>query len=211
MTSNEPQRAFLTENYASLGLARCAAHLGWGQTKTFIVAKALGLSCRRRWRPEEDAFALNSAGDLTLAAMQARVGRSAVAIQMRRRAHGVGMGCPQGFEYLTHAATRLGYETSQIRQILAWADVRIRPAFSRKGSVGGRFIVESDAATEAVARWCSMYTAVAAAKELGVSDTWVLEHVRTDPRATRAGSLWRIPPEVVENLRSLVRCARCAA
>ncbi len=196
-------RAFLTQNYAKLGTRACAKALGWGCTKVSYVTKAMGLTCRPKWDPKDIERLAASVGDLDMRRLKERFGRSAWGIRHGLLKAGVGMGCPQGFEYIDVAARRLGYASSQLRQILKWAEVHVKPAICRPDSPNVRSIVDSADATEAVERWCSMATARDVATQLGISEPNVRKRIRDDPRVTRIGAFWRVPPEVVAELAAL--------
>lgn len=195
------QRQFLLDNYVQLGLKACAKHLGWGVNKTRATGAHLGLHGRVKWDPKDLQYAVHSAGDYEFDTLAKKLGRSGHALVYGLDKMGFRLGCPQGFEYLSVAAARLGYKNCQLRTILKWANVPVRPSFSRPGDNGRRHIVESHAATEAVENWCAMHTFASAAAELGVSDHAIRTWTHGDPRLTRAGSLWRVPPEVMDELR----------
>lgn len=82
---------------------------------------------------------------------------------------GLDAGCPQGFEYVSHAARRTGFSRGTMNRILAWAHVKVRAAASMPGSKGHERIVEPSSVDGAVARWCATETLVQAGVRLGYS------------------------------------------
>lgn len=89
-------------------------------------AERLGISRRRRWTEADDQRLRKFwDGELSLREIAKRLQRTEATTYWRAQKLGLPLGCPDGWEYLTHAAQRTGYATKQLRPILYWAIVEL--------------------------------------------------------------------------------------
>jgi hypothetical protein len=80
------------------------------------------------------------------------------------------VGLPQGLEFLTHAAERVGYDTGQLRQILNWYGATFHRAKSRKAyKHRPHTCVDPFQVDEAVKAWLELESVMAAARSRGIS------------------------------------------
>lgn len=85
-----------------------------------------------------------------------------VAQNLRRRPRGVyqravilglPIGCPQGHEYFSDAAERVGYSRAALRHILAWHSVRLHPSLGLGKGAHRHHTVDTADVDEAVEAW----------------------------------------------------------
>ena len=133
--------------------------------------RACKLRCTRipHWTPEEDSRLRLLWGDgHTVNYVARKLGRPPFGVYERARTIGLPCGCPQGHEYMTHAARRTGYTIPALRHILRWAGVPIRPAMSlptprpKRGRV-----VDSGDLDDALDRWIQTEPVESAACRIG--------------------------------------------
>ena len=126
----EKNKAALRAAYAKGGYKACKARFPKrGKWSLYHMLSRLRLCRSRRWTPKEIEHLYTYWGTQSLRSLCRILRRTRVAICGKARQLGLSLGCPQGFEYLTAAATRAGYNTRQLRQILAWAEVKIKDAY----------------------------------------------------------------------------------
>jgi hypothetical protein len=161
----------LRDVYESQGYKSACAALPHRTTgAVFHRAQRLGLKARRRWTRADDAQLSDLwESGLRLAAIAAQLDRTPITTYWRAQKLGLALGCPPGFEYLSHAAERTGYDTSQLRPILRWAGVTIQVALARPTKAKRRMhIVDPESVDEAVAAWHQTEPLEAAARRLGM-------------------------------------------
>lgn len=164
--------AVLREVYAAGGIYAAKKRLR-RRTEGSIYhrAKQLGIKRRRRWTASDDKQ-LRDLWDcgFRLSVIAERLGRSEVTTYWRAQKIGLKLGCPEGFEYLTHAAKRAGYTTDQLYKILRWAKVRVQMSVTRdRGRTRHFHFVDPVEVDDAVAEWNQTETVEAASRRLGVN------------------------------------------
>lgn len=201
----------LRTHYISRGAQLCAADLGRSVAAVSQRVHMLGLVRHARWTDAEDARLIAGWGVTSIEAIANALGRSPYAVY-RRAAHlELGVGCPQGHEYLTQAARRCGYEISTMRRIVRWAHYPIyravvHPQWTKHQSKWAKHYVETCDVDDAVARWCATETLHGAAVRLGVSDGLLADllaaasasgdrRVGTRPSTNKH---WRVPSVVCD-------------
>lgn len=149
--------------------------------------------------------------ELTVKQIAKRIGSTENTVYWRAQLLGLPLGCPQGMEYLSHAAKRTGFETVTLRGVLARAGVKIRraqfrPNCPKRGRAGrGRltYIVAPDAVDAAVEAWCAQETLSAAAARIGVRGETLARRLVNDPRVPPKPSgkrAWRIPSAIIDDI-----------
>lgn len=106
------------------------------------------------WTEEDDARLRLVWGERTTPGVARAMGRTTTAVYFRAVRIGLPVGCPQGKEYLTHAARRAGFTLKTLRRILERASVAMRAAMSMpRGRRTGRhhFVVDPQDVDDAVA------------------------------------------------------------
>jgi hypothetical protein len=205
---------FLRENYLARGCAWCAEQLRRPFRGTCKRAAKLGLRRHRPWTYRDDDHLRISWGPHPIRAIAKTLGRTEQAVYQRAKELGLGLGVPQGFETLTHAAERTGFATSQLRVILRAGGVRITRGLTRPSHRVVRphhvtHIVEPHDVDEAVAAWLATETIQAGARRHGYEGS-VLRRLALEAIAkgdaripappTRARYRWRIPSAVIDEL-----------
>lgn len=166
--------ATLRRCYAVGGYLAALPHLP-GRTAGAVLHKArrIGLVRRRRWTREDDAALRRLWSQaLSLRTVAKQLGRTRATIYWRAQKLGLTGRVPPDHEYLTDAARRTGYCTTQLRRILRRAGVAIKVAFGRptRSRTGRRFhVVETFAVDEALEAYHRTEPAESIARRLGVS------------------------------------------
>lgn len=150
----------------------------------------------RRWTPKEDERLVMLWGTCTLQKLAAEFGRTQLTVYWRARGLTLTCGVPRGFEYISVAATRTGFDTGQLRRILQDAGVKIRLAMARpKPGLTRHFhFVDPIDVDDAVAAWTQQETPEEAARRTGLLGGVVraaLLAAGLDP-PTRAKFRWRL-------------------
>lgn len=165
-------------------------------------ANRLGVQVRRRWTKADDA-ALGALWELglPLATIARELKRSPCTTYWRAQKLGLSLGCPPGFEYLSAAAERTGYCTTQLRPILAWAGVKLRTSLGRPTGAHRRFhIVDPVEVDDALERWHATEPVQAAARRVGVSGDVLrrrLAMAGVQDRRTKKKQHWRVRADEV--------------
>jgi hypothetical protein len=156
--------------YPTAGPAAALAALP-GRSLNAVHLRAHGLGCTRHphWTPRDDARLRLLWGDgRPLPYLARKLGRSELGVYEHARVIGLPVGCPQGWEYLSHAADRTGYHESQLRRILKAAGKRLTPALSLPGPRRPRAsVVDPQDVDDAITRWQTSEPAERAARRLG--------------------------------------------
>lgn len=116
----------------------------------------------------------------SIASIARRLERTPKAVYLMAKELELGVGCPQGFEYIKQAAERAGYEITTLRMILRWAGVRIWMPSSDPDASGRNpeRVVDPHAVDEAVKAWCATETLQCAAERHGVCAMTILRVMR---------------------------------
>jgi hypothetical protein len=158
--------------YPTAGPAAARAALP-GRSLNAVHLRAHGLGCTRHphWTPRDDARLRLLWGDgRPLPYLARKLGRSQLGVYEHAYSLGLPVGCPQGWEYLSHAADRTGYHESQLRRILKAAGKRIARALALPGKGRSRpraCIVEPQDCDDAITAWNAAEPAERAARRLG--------------------------------------------
>jgi transposase-like protein len=162
--------ATLRAHYAE-GSARVAALTGRSVSSVLMRANRLDLHVRRHWTAAEDAVLVNHWGYRPIAEIAKMAGRTHQATYRRARELGIGSGSPQGFEYISAAAGRVGYDPHTLRNILTWAGVRVHDACTRENDTRRfpRHYVESLDVDDAVMKWLATETIASGAVRHGIA------------------------------------------
>lgn len=205
------QDTILRERYVRDGATACAHALGRSFASVTRRAQCLGLRRVPRWTPKEDGRLQVLWGIHPLPKIAEELGRTPEGVYWRARVIGLGLGCPQGFEYLSDAAVRTGYHVKSLRKILIWAHVHIFRSASRKRrptGPGGHWIVEPLDVDEAVQQWLATEALECAARRYGVCsrvlarllDEAIARGDTRVPARPRFKRHWRIPTVLVNEL-----------
>lgn len=203
---------YLREHYVADGATACARALDRSFPSVAAQARRLGIVRFRRWTQHDDARLQVLWGVHPIASIARTLGRTPDSIYWRAKQLELGLGCPQGHEYLSAAAARTGYAVAQLRRILAWAHVRIdrastRPDHDRK-TKHVTWVVEPSEVDEAVAAWHQTETLERAAERHVVCSSVLARLLREAaeagekrvPPRPRFRKHWRIPTELVDEL-----------
>lgn len=181
---------------------------GRSRASIYHQAARMGLTRRRRWTVEEDSRLRRLwDAETPLAQIAARLERTATATYWRAQQLGLPLGCPDGWEYLTTAAERTGFDTTTLRRILRWAGVSIHRSLSapgrrRRGVAGircDRHVVAPGEVDVAIEQWMETEPLERAAERLGVCRQTLarrLEAVGIGRQARRKAH-WRVSPEQI--------------
>lgn len=205
----------LRERYVTDGAQACVVALGRSWAAVTQRARRLSIVRRRRWTPRDDLRLSALWGTTTIARVAAQMGRTPRTVYWRAQRLDLGLGCPEGMEYLTHAAERAGYATASLRIILRWAGVRIARAASRPDAaprsrrLRGEWVVDPDDVDDAIARWHTTETLEGAARRRGVGSCVLVRllgeaaargDARVPPKPARPHAHWRVPSALVDDL-----------
>lgn len=200
------QDAILRAHYVDRGAAHCAELVGKSVPSVYHRAERLRILRNRLWTPADDEKLRMHWAELTLPAVAKLLGRSTAATYWRAQKIGLSLGCPDGLVYLSQAAQRCGFTTTQFRKILAWAGVRIRRAASRATTVvRGTHCVDPYDAEDAVRQWLKTEPVEVAARARGVCGeslrSWLEDAHRAGkdvPRKPARKGTWRVKSTVID-------------
>lgn len=157
----------------------------------------------RRWSASEDEKLRVSWGEVTVPDLAGMLRRTEWAVYRRARDLGISVGCPRGYEWLTAAARRTGYDVATLRSVLDDAGVAMRPALHRLDYTprSGRVYVDPFDVDAAVAARNLTETLSSAATRRGIEHRRLiraLAGVDGVPRKPRRGRAWRIPTALLD-------------
>jgi hypothetical protein len=209
--------ATLRTAYASGGIEAARAALpGRSTLSLYKKARRLGVRRKRSAWTERDYARLRAlwSPETTLEALAEALRSTPKTVYWIAR-HRLNLPVvPEGWEYLTHAARRTGYCTSQLAVILRAAGVKLHRVLSRPTAPRGkraahhnRFrVVWSADVDEAVADWTQRESALSVHQRLGISDTALRVRLRLagikKPTGKQKAS-WRLTPEDLERALSV--------
>lgn len=169
---DEVDDARLADVYAVGGIASAVeAFPSRSISSLYHRARRLGLHRRRRWTPGDDLSLEALWGEgLRLSAIAKALGRTPATCYWRAQKLGLPLGCPEGFEYLSHAAERAGFSTRRLVQILRAEGFKVRTALARpRPGESRRFhIVSPEDVDSAVAAYVKTETPEEAARRRGI-------------------------------------------
>lgn len=170
-------------------------------------ARRFGLKTHRRWTTQDD-IELRSLwySGLRLAAIARRIDRTPAAVYVRaQHVLKLPLGVPEDCEYLSHAATRTGYETTQLWQICEWAGVEIRRCLARPTNPRGRDVnrfhyVDPLDVDDAVKLWLRAEWVNTAAKARGLNGETLTKWLHKSGHKKKAGyrMRWRVASTVID-------------
>lgn len=161
--------AIVRARYLEESAKKIASELNRTVNAVHKRARRLGVLKYRAWSPADDARLRDLWGQFTLPVVARRIGRTVITTYWRARKLGLGIGAPQGLEYLTTAADRTGYDVGQLRRILKAHGVRIMPSISRPTGTRRHFhVVDPLDVDDAVRAWNDTETLESAAIRRGV-------------------------------------------
>jgi AraC-like DNA-binding protein len=136
----DSEDAIVREHYAADGVRGVQALLpARSAASIHHRARRLNSLRRRRWTAADDAKLRSLwTGELCVREIASAIGRSAATTYWRAQQIGLPLGVPDGWEYLTTSAERVGFCVSQLRRILAAAQVPVRPVLARPSEARGR-------------------------------------------------------------------------
>lgn len=166
----DAEGAVLAEAYARGGIAEARRALpSRSSSAIYHMAKRLGVKRRVRWTPKDQAKLRTLWGSVPIDDICKELGRTRCAVcWYAHNVLGLKTGNPPPWEYLSHAARRTGYQTSQLRRILRWAHVEIRAAYVYRASSWQRHIVDPVEVDDAIADWHKTETLENAARRTGM-------------------------------------------
>lgn len=201
--------ALLRFTYGKLSPTEIGLQVARSASAVMHRAQRLGLQTHRRWTRDDDQELRALWGEVALRTIASRLKRTPAAVFARAQvALRLPLGCPQGHEYLTHAAKRTGYTAGQLRRILAWAGVKLRPSMSRPTEARRHYhTVDPFDVDDAVGRWLENETVESGARRHGLIGAtlaaWLrLARRQTDiripdePRERKAH--WRVPSSTID-------------
>lgn len=151
-------------------------------------------------------------GEQTLRHIAIALDRTPITTYWRAQRLGLPLGCPDGWEALTHAAIRTGYGTGQLRRILAACGIeptkritRILPVRGNRRQVQRCHIVWPADVDAAVESWCEADTLEGHARRRGVCAETLrrrLDSIGITRPADLGKRHWRLSEEDVERALS---------
>jgi len=211
-TWSPEEDAILRAGYTGRGGAqRVADQLGRSVKSVMWRAGKLGISTHARWTADQDRRLRNLWGEKTIPEIGKLLDRTPIGVWERAKKVGLPIGCPEGCEYLTVAAERVGFSDWGVRKICKRAGVRIRQAMSLGRTEGKytRLVVDSFELDEAVKAYLDTETVNEAARRLGIgSHTLTRRLLAADgvpPKPKRRKKHWRLPSAVID--RAIGRAA----
>lgn len=171
-------------------------------------AMKIGVRVSPHWSPEDDKklLFLWETG-LRLYAIANRLDRRPQSVYWRARHLGLGIGCPQGYEYFSAAAERTGFYPPTLRRILNAAGVKLHMALSTPNvprNLWRRHFVDPDEVDAAVTAWMKTEEVGAAARVRGMCahtlQRWLREAGVIGPRRKRCRTPQRAATEVIDRV-----------
>lgn len=131
----------------------------------------------RRWTIKEAQRLRSLWGVESVKSIAKKIGRSPITVYYFAQKLKLPLGCPQGYEYLTAAAKRTGFDTKSLRAVLRASDVKIKLAMAKPSTPRGKgkrrgsrtHVVLPDNVDEAVSLWTTQECLPDAARRLGTT------------------------------------------
>lgn len=206
---SDEDKAQVVARYLAEGAQALAVPLGRTWQAVYRMASRLGLRRKRPWS-REDVQRLRRLWQepLSLEVIAQRLGRTAKTTYCKAYEMGLPLGVPEGYEYVSVAADRSGYDTSQLWVILSAAGVPTYPVRGRPTSRRRRYhYVDPFDVDEAVAAWLTLETVQSAARRHGVNGQnlrrWLVDAGHKPPERKHP---WRLAPSVVDAVVTHRQC-----
>jgi hypothetical protein len=201
------EERLLRKAYADGGAALALSQMPH-RTKASIYHRVRRLRiCRNKWwsPAEDDRLRKLWDAEMQMHDIAERLGRTQEAVYVRASLIGLPPSKPDGWEYLSHAAERTGFHTSQLRRILDAAGISPRPVLTRpvKGEERRRrrHIVWPADVDAAVGMWHESEPLKTAAQRHGLSENGLkslLRRIGIKRPALPRKRHWRVRHEDVE-------------
>lgn len=199
--------AVLRAGYLKRGCSAIASELGRSFASVAKRAARLGITSHRRWTEKDD----NELRDLwchyPIGRLVKELNRTRAAIFWRAMQLDLDAGAPEGLEYLTQSAQRVGFATATLRRILAWHGVPLQLSRSRVTKAKRHYhVIDPDCVDEAVAAWLDAEDINPAAKARGlIGETlkrWLIEAradgLKMPTPPTGKKFRWRVPGSTID-------------
>lgn len=192
----------LREMYVRDGAKATAAALGRPIHCVHIHARRTGVKARPQWSAKDREALRMGWGEVSIAELAAKLGRSRRSTFDRGVRMGLKAGCPAHREYVQAAADRTGFHLTTMRRILKWARIVPVPAPTypaKRPTI--RTTVDPYAVDEAVKAWLQTETLAAAgrARDISPHRIWIaLGRLPKPPKRRRHRRHWRLSPEVID-------------
>lgn len=201
---SEAEDDTIRSDYAKLTAATVATQLGRSVAAVCNRAMRLGVSRIRKWSKKDDHDLRDAWGEGTVERIARRLKRSPHSVYWRAGFLGLPRGCPEGFEYLSTAADRVGLDRKTLVKILKAAGVKIGRSMSRpKKEASFRCrVVDPYAVDKAVRQYRAVAPINTYADSAGIDlltlQRWALLAeangvVTLPPRPTRKRYRWNVP------------------
>jgi len=169
----------------------------------FMKARKMNLRTRPHWTEEENQRLRRMWGEDSLSRIAERLGRTRYAVHRHAKdVLGLKVGCPEGWEHITHSAKRTGYSVETLKNILAYSSIGLMRSYSvPSGRARHRhLIVQPSDVDYAVSVWCRTETLFDAACRRGMlAETLKVQLIEggLTPPATKS-QVWRLPSEDID-------------
>lgn len=204
--SKEEDRV-VREHYVTIGARGIASRL---PTRTIASirhrANRLGVLSRRRWTPKDDRTLRDSWGifKMSIRGLAKLLNRTPLTVYWRASVLGLDLGCPQGYEYLTHAAKRTGFSPGQLRDLMRKHGADLMQGLSRPTKIAPSrryHVVDPYDVDRAIARWAKTECVNAAAKARGLCGQTLSEWLVASGLEKPKGKVrWRVPTAIIDRV-----------
>jgi hypothetical protein len=201
--------AALRAGYLKRGCASVASELGRSFASVAKRAARLGIASHRRWTKQDDDTLRDLWGHYAIGRLASELRRTRAAIFWRAMQLDLDAGAPEGLEYLTQSAQRVGFATATLRRILAWHGVPLQRSRSRLTKAKRHYhVVDPDCVNEAVAAWLEAEEIHPAARARGISGEtlkrWLLDArahgFKMSPPPAGKKFRWRVPGSTIDKV-----------
>ena len=213
MTSSpwtEAQDQSLRDHYVKGGTKAVSKLTGKTAAAIHQRSRRIGCPRFRRWTEKEDEHLRMDWGSTAFSEICRTMGRTKQGVYYRAQELGLTGHAPQGYEFLTQAAIRTGFDWKSLRVILAASGFKVRPVTTRpvKGRGDRRhWLVDVTEVDDAVEAWLATETPCGAARRIGISaDTllkWLKAAGSVRPKEKARGTPWRVPTAEIDRVVAL--------
>jgi hypothetical protein len=156
------------------------------------------------WSRDDVLLLRNEWNVLSRRRLQHKLQRTWIAIMVMAKRLKLPFGVPQGHETLTQAARRCNYSTWKLRQILAWAGVRLHRPYGQGRQQAQRIhalYIDPEHVDTAVREYLALETLSHAARQRGMATQTLLKLLVAAgkvPATRKPRTAVRLPPEVYD-------------